>query len=58
LRFAIIEAFAKHGINIPYNQQVVHIPQLDALRTLLEQRGERAGEAAKPVAEIPVGTSA
>jgi potassium-dependent mechanosensitive channel len=46
LRFAIAEAFAQNGISIPFNQQVVHIPQLEALRTMLEQRGEGAGEAA------------
>lgn len=30
LRFAILEAFRTHGIGIPYTQQVVHIPALEA----------------------------
>jgi small-conductance mechanosensitive channel len=38
LRFAIADAFAQHGIEIPYAQQVVHMPQIEALRALAESR--------------------
>jgi small-conductance mechanosensitive channel len=38
LRFAIAEAFDRAGIAIPFNQQVMHIPQLDGLRDLLDRR--------------------
>lgn len=38
LRFAIVDAFALHGIEIPYAQQVVHMPQFEALRATVEGR--------------------
>jgi potassium efflux system protein len=38
LRFAIVDVFALHGIEIPYAQQVVHMPQFEALRAAVEGR--------------------
>ncbi|HSK38261.1 MAG TPA: DUF3772 domain-containing protein [Arenibaculum sp.] len=55
LRFAIAEAFARHAIAIPFNQQVLHIPQLDAIKAALDLQAEAANTgAANTVVQPPV----
>ncbi|HYD30039.1 MAG TPA: mechanosensitive ion channel domain-containing protein, partial [Azospirillaceae bacterium] len=40
LRFAILKAFRTHKVEIPYMQQVIHIPQLDRMTVKAEAREE------------------
>lgn len=53
LRFAILKAFRQHGIDIPFNQQVLHIPQLAATATALATRDDAADLAETPACTTP-----
>jgi small-conductance mechanosensitive channel len=49
LRIAILKAFRRNGIEIPYPQTDVHFRDIDWIRKVITERGRGAGGKAAPM---------